>query len=214
MGTVAGVTTWYTSDLHLGHGNILGYCARPFPHVDAMDDALVASWNAQVADGDEVWVLGDFCLGDVDAGLSRVAGLRGVKRLVVGNHDRPFGGRPDADAWEARYLAAGFASLHHGWVPHAPADAPELGGVLLCHFPYTGDSRSTDRFADRRPPDDGGVLLHGHVHGRWRRRGRLVDVGVDAWGGRPVAASEVAALLAGPPDAAPLVWPPPTPRRP
>ena len=39
------------------------------------------------------------------------------------------------------------------------------------------------------------------------QRGRQMNVGVDAWGGRPVAESEIAELvLAGPADLGPLAW--------
>ena len=69
--------------------------------------------------------------------------------------------------------------------------------VLACHFPYAGDSRDgyEDRYLEYRPKDRGGFLVHGHTHGRWRKNGRMVDVGVDAWGGRPVSFETVAALL-------------------
>ena len=48
---------FWTSDLHLGHANIIRYCRRPFADVDAMNEALIERWNDTVADGDEVWVL-------------------------------------------------------------------------------------------------------------------------------------------------------------
>jgi calcineurin-like phosphoesterase family protein len=50
-------------------------------------------------------------------------------------------------------------------------------------------------------------LLHGHVHGRWTQRGRCIDVGVDAWGGRPVEGRTVMSLIsAGESDRPPLPW--------
>jgi calcineurin-like phosphoesterase family protein len=53
-------------------------------------------------------------------------------------------------------------------------------------------------------------LVHGHCHGRWRRNQRMIDVGVDAWGGRPVAAHEVAGLFLGDDEhAGVLTWPTP-----
>jgi calcineurin-like phosphoesterase family protein len=70
---------------------------------------------------------------------------------------------------------------------------------LLCHFPYEGDSQDRDRHLEHRPLDRGGWLLHGHVHDRWRQRGRMINVGVDVHGYRPVAEDAVAALMAGGP---------------
>ena len=203
------MATWFTSDLHLGHRNITRYCGRPFPDTDAgveeMDEALVAAWNVVVGPGDVVWVLGDVAMGRIDRSLALVDRLGGTKHLVAGNHDRCWPGHGDPErtaAWAERYRSAGFATV----VSHAMLT---LGGheVLLSHFPYEGDSQEHDRFPGHRPDDAGGWLLHGHVHTEWRQHGRQVNVGVDAWGGRPVAATEVVALLdAGPRDLPPLPW--------
>jgi len=37
--------------------------------------------------------------------------------------------------------------------------------------------------------------LHGHVHGLWQTNGRMINVGLDAWGGRLLHADEVAELV-------------------
>ena len=82
--------------------------------------------------------------------------------------------------------------------------------VLLSHFPYAGggDSHGEDRFSAHRLADGGGWLLCGHVHQSWRQRGRMINVGVDAWGGQPVAEPELAELIAaGPLDRDVLPWP-------
>jgi calcineurin-like phosphoesterase family protein len=207
------VARWFTSDLHLGHRNIARYCGRPFPDspagVAAMDEALVATWNATVAADDEVWLLGDVALGPIERSLAQVARLHGTLHLVAGNHDRCWSGRGDADEvarWRERYHEAGFATI-------ADRATLDIAGhaVLLSHLPPTGDTQPEDRYLEHRPADDGGWVLHGHVHTEWRQRGRSVNVGVDAWGGRPVAEADVAALVeAGPADRAPLPWPAPT----
>ncbi|MBX3313223.1 MAG: metallophosphoesterase [Actinobacteria bacterium] len=188
----------FTADLHLGHANVIRYCDRPFADVDEMDRALVAGWNAVVADDDEVWVLGDLAMGPLAHSLEVAAELQGRKHLVIGNHDRPFHGKKVDE-----YEAAGF-ELHHGTV-----ELVLPGGVVVhaCHFPYVGDSGDLDRHVEDRPIDDGGWLLHGHVHEKWRQRGRMVNVGVDAWGGRPVEDHALATLVAaGEHDLAPLRW--------
>ena len=183
---------WLTADLHLGHANIIRYCRRPFADVSAMDDALVQRWNEVVAPGDTVWVLGDVALGRIDASLARVARLAGTKLLVTGNHDRCWVGMgPRAAGWTQRYLDAGFAEVHQGVVELDLAGRP----VLACHFPYQGDSHGEDRFVEHRPVDRGAPLLHGHVHGEWRQQGHMVNVGVDVWDYRPVAADALADLL-------------------
>jgi calcineurin-like phosphoesterase family protein len=195
------MTVWLTADLHLGHANIIRYCKRPFPDVATMNDGLVDRWNRTVSGGDTVWVLGDVALGPIDRTLDLVDRLTGRKVLVAGNHDRCWEGRgPGWQAWRQRYLDAGFAEVHQGEV----ALRVEGVEVTACHFPYRGDSQDEDRYPEHRPVDRGGWLLHGHVHDRWRQRGRMINVGVDVWDYRPVSGEVVGALVA----AGPLPDPP------
>jgi calcineurin-like phosphoesterase family protein len=195
---------WYTADLHFGHANIIRYCDRPFTTVDEMDEGLIARWNETVGPDDEVWVVGDVAMGQLHQTLSRVSALHGRKMLVPGNHDRCWPGhRKDVERWSAEYQAAGFERI----LP-SPRQL-DIGGtaVTIDHFPYRGDSGNIERYTDQRPPDHGGWLVHGHIHDRWRQSDRQINVGVDAWGGRPVAGDQLAELInAGPAELAPLPW--------
>ena len=192
------MNTWFTSDMHFGHANIIRYSHRPFRDLDHMHAALTERWNEVVQPEDTVWVLGDVAMGIIDESLSFVDRLKGRKLLLAGNHDRcwAFHG-PKHEPWIARYQDAGFAEVHQGQMPF------DLGGqsVELCHFPYNGDSQYEDRYVEARPVDTGAWLLHGHVHETWKQWGRMINVGCDVWDYRPVAASELAALIAnGPTD--------------
>ncbi|MDQ1392496.1 MAG: hypothetical protein QOF30_1473 [Acidimicrobiaceae bacterium] len=193
---------WFTSDLHLGHANIIRYSARPFPDIDAMNRALVDGWNDVVAPSDEVWVLGDFALGAIRTTLLLVGRLHGRKYLLCGNHDRCWSGHgARAYPWVERYRDAGFEEVHQGQLELKVAGVD----ALACHFPYTGDSHDEDRYVEARPVDHGEWLVHGHVHERWRQRGRMINVGVDAWAYKPVGADALHQLIAGgPADLAPL----------
>ena len=51
--------TYFTSDLHFGHSNIIKLCNRPFADVESMDAALIENWNKKVKKNDTVYVLGD-----------------------------------------------------------------------------------------------------------------------------------------------------------
>lgn len=79
--------TWFISDLHLGHSNILQYepVARPFATLDEMHEEIIARWNAVVRKYDKVFVLGDFAF--TREALTLADRLRGQKRLILGNHD-------------------------------------------------------------------------------------------------------------------------------
>lgn len=198
------MTTWLTSDPHYGHTNILKYTGRPFADVTAMDEFLIETWNEAVAPDDDVFVLGDIALGKLAESLKAIGRLNGRKVMVPGNHDRCWTGqRKGAVAARQTYLDAGFAEI---------IDSPDPWNIdgrltLLSHFPYRGDSRDVERHGEHRPVDRGGWLIHGHVHQVWRQRGRMINVGVDAWAGRPVSLETVSELIAaGPQDLDPLPW--------
>jgi len=193
---------WFTADLHFGHANIIRYSDRPFSDPGEMNHALIERWNEVVDQDDTVWVLGDVALGQIASTLPLVGALHGHKLLLAGNHDRCWVGHGQrAAGWTERYREAGFAEIHQGQLELEVAGTT----VDVSHFPYRGDSQDLDRHVDRRPVDRGRWLVHGHVHEQWRQRGRMINVGTDAWRYRPVAAEEVAALIdAGPGDLAPL----------
>lgn len=194
---------FFSSDAHFDHANIIDLCARPFGSVEEMNLSLVERWNAVVGDEDEVWCLGDVALGKGTSGLAWASLLNGHKILVPGNHDRVAAYRKGADSFRKAYHDAGFEQILPG-----PLDLA-LGNrtVLVDHFPYRGDSRAAERYRAQRPVDRGAWLVHGHVHGRWRQAGRMLNVGVDAWGGRPVSETALLELMAaGPRDTPPLSW--------
>lgn len=187
---------WLTSDLHLGHHNIIRYCDRPFADVDEMDRELVRRWNERVEPADTVWVLGDVALGPIQRSLDLVGGLGGEKHLVSGNHDRCWPGNRKWERWVDRYREAGFVEI----VTRTDLDLGDGLVLPACHFPYRGDSHDDDRFIPYRPADEGGWLLHGHVHERWKVDDRQINVGCDVWGYAPVAAADLRALVAAGPQ--------------
>jgi calcineurin-like phosphoesterase family protein len=199
---------WLTSDLHLGHVNIIEYSGRPFENPDEMNEAIVDRWNSTVAQTDRVLVLGDVAMGKISDTLQIAGRLNGYKVLLTGNHDRcaDFIGKLKTNEWVERYQSeGGFAEIHQGKM------RIDLGAkhsiVLACHFPYEGDSTHELRYADQRPIDSGEWLIHGHVHEAWLQNGRQINVGLDAWGGRVVRADEVVTMIkAGPQELPRIDW--------
>lgn len=186
------MTTWFTADLHLGHARIIEYCRRPFAGAESMTAELVERWNSVVAHDDTVWVLGDFAMGHLDDTLPLTGLLAGHKILVAGNHDRCWHGHgAKAAGWTERYHEAGFDEIVHGSTTVRIGET-EVG---LCHFPYVGDSRAVDRYPEHRPLDRGDWLLHGHVHEKWAQRDRMINVGVDVAGFRPIREVEIARII-------------------
>lgn len=186
---------FYTADLHLHHRNILKYCpnradalGNKFTSVEEMDEHIIATWNRYVGDNDMVFVLGDIALGPADKTRETLRRLRGRKLLVTGNHDRR---KPN---W---YRNAGFEEVFTGYIP---CKLPGGRFVYMSHYPYRPTlleilryallDRKMLRFLNRLMPNEGIPLLHGHVHNHWRRKGNMLNVGIDIWG-RPVSAEEI-----------------------
>src|SRR3990172_5121068 len=53
-----------------------------------MNELLIKNWNDFVQEGDQVYFLGDFSLGNPDHSEAVVCRLRGKKHWILGNHDR------------------------------------------------------------------------------------------------------------------------------
>lgn len=207
------MTVFFTSDQHFGHTNIIHHSGRPFPSVETMNEELVARHNAAVGPDDTVYHLGDFAMDDrlVDRILPR---LHGTHHLIPGNHDRCHSSHRRHQRDLRRYLAAGFVTVQERVV----FDLDRIGQVMLCHLPLRGRDRSdeirrpkydtfrplsTDLF-DASPVAD--ILLHGHVHERWRRNGAMINVGVDVWNYTPVSAVRLANYIR---DTASMMFDPP-----
>lgn len=80
--------TFFISDLHFGHRNIIKYENRPFESIEDMDKVIFNNWNEVVSKEDLVFVLGDVSLHRRDITIQLVQGLIGQKVLILGNHDK------------------------------------------------------------------------------------------------------------------------------
>ena len=88
------MTVWFTSDLHLGHENIIEHQGRPFRDAEHMAQALIANINSVVLQRDTLYILGDFTMkvnGKEAARLRHRINCREV-HLVRGNHDKKWQG--------------------------------------------------------------------------------------------------------------------------
>ena len=191
--------TWFTSDLHISHANICALSDRPFDSVDEMNANIVEWWNKIVRPEDVVYILGDLCMGKMDDSLPIAGQLRGHKILVPGNHDRchpKFTGKKTVDFWEGRYHNEAGIEIFLDLNPRINVGHHKK--VQASHFPYMGDHDGTeDRYTKLRPIDRGEPLIHGHVHGAWRQKGRMVNVGLDAWGGNLIREDLLESILDG-----------------
>jgi calcineurin-like phosphoesterase family protein len=207
---------YFTSDTHYGHENIIRFCGRPYSDVREMNADLVRRAACVLGAGDDLWHLGDVALGRLDNILLHLSEMASDVTLVAGNHDRchPSNGARSERFVEVYRERCGPRELILTNTRLVLANGEQ---VQVSHFPYAetdpeqgraGELDSPiDKFAPWRPTDDGSWLLCGHVHEKWRQRGRMINVGVDAWGGTPVSESAICSLMAtGPRDLPPLPW--------
>lgn len=199
--------TYFSSDLHFCHANIIKFSGRPFEDVPDMNERLVERWNSTVGDDDTVWVLGDVAMGQIAESLELCSRLNGNKILLCGNHDRAWAGyqehRPGKKHnWAKRYVdEGGFQTVLDGRTHPMIELVGDEGSVTvqLSHFPHTGDHTVEERYKNWRPTDDGEWLVHGHVHEMWRvdQKNRQINVGVDVWNFAPVSEATLADIILG-----------------
>jgi calcineurin-like phosphoesterase family protein len=192
------MVNFYTSDEHFGHVRIIELCDRPFATVDEQNEYLIHAYNNVVGVDDTTYFLGDIALGVIKDSLPLVSRLNGYKYLVPGNHDRIFSDEKPANIarWMPEYHKVFDGILQeevHGWF---------IGRheIVMSHFPYEGDSRHDERYAHKRPNDEGVSLVCGHVHNVWAEKftskGTLqVNVGVDVREFAPISEDELEAIM-------------------
>ena len=79
--------TFFTSDTHFNHANIIRFCNRPFKDAEQMNEVMIANWNRVIGTDDTVFHLGDFCLGGAVEWTKILDRLNGKIYLILGNHD-------------------------------------------------------------------------------------------------------------------------------
>lgn len=166
---------FFTSDLHLGHANIIKYCERPFHDLDHMNRSIIKRWNERVKPEDWVFHIGDFCFknskgGKLGEGIPTPASywirqLNGYIIFIKGNHDKS-----NSTKTIVERLVIGHGGKR----------------INLVHDPEKADINYDINFT-------------GHVHEKWRvRRIRkgfqftdCVNVGVDVWNFYPATYGEI-----------------------
>ena len=154
------MNTFFTSDLHLYHQNIVKFCAETrggFTNTEDMTAALIEKFNSVVKPEDTLYVLGDVSFGGLDKVMNSARQLNGRKILLLGNHDHHFKKRPE--------VASQFDEVH-------PYLERKVNGQFICMFHYP--------IADWAWCSEGSWMLHGHVHGTPTGiEGTIMDVGID-----------------------------------
>lgn len=149
--------TWFISDTHLSHKNVLDFEDRPFSSIEEMEEKLIGAWNNVVSKVDKVYMLGDFCFGGVKDWIRILDQLKGEIHLVKGNHDKSKiiervkrEGYIHEIYYVGEYIKLGNMQLH---LTHYPLDMGER--------PFL-------------------INIHGHIHSQKSNLTNQFNVGVDA----------------------------------
>ena len=159
-------------EAHFRHANIIrpDFCDRPFVDIAEHDEALISNWNECVMPGDNVYHLGDFCLGAPQDAEKIFRRLNGNKHLILGNHDKRGTIRRIPFAWVKDVYKLKLGPRHYIWLSH----------YAHCRWPHS---------------HQGSGHLFGHSHGEFKGFGKSMDVGVDAWDYKPVHLDKVLKIM-------------------
>lgn len=140
---------FFTSDLHLGHKNVITSCGRNFTDVEEMNAVLIGNWNRKVTQEDEVYILGDFSYrSGVHVG-TYLEQLNGQKHLLIGNHDiKWLKNVEDPSVYFESVAQMGTINMENKL-------------ITLTHYPMLEWNRS--RYA-RDQETSTSWLIHGHIH--------------------------------------------------
>lgn len=200
------MSTWFSSDLHLGHIKAPELCGRPYgstpDEISRMNEDIIQNHNELVSPLDDVFFLGDMCMGQLSETLPLIARLNGRKTLILGNHDRPsrlyHHRTPEKrQEWYAEYSKYFYHIAESETVLLDVDGTPTL--VDLNHLPHADptyvDHAYVDRYAGQHPIDTGRWLIHGHVHNAWRLKGHQINVGIDVWDMSPVSEASIIDII-------------------
>lgn len=189
--------TFFTSDWHIGHENVIKFSNRPFANKDEMKEGLIRRFNSNVPKNGVTYFLGDFSMGSVEETRDVLNRLHGTKIIIVGNHDRGVNSLYDCGFDVVLNKAELIIANERVTLTHCP-----LRGVVRENTEgmrghkegehWHGESRHKDYSCENQ----GQFHLHGHIHSP--NSGKSVkildkqyDVGVDANNYYPVSISTI-----------------------
>lgn len=167
------MATFFTSDTHFGHKNVMRYCGRPYATIEEHDQALIDIWNSHVGRGDTVYHLGDFSFRNREQTGLILKQLHGKIIFMDGNHDKN---------WLRDFVGV------------------TVSDVMMTSI--NGQAFWLSHYAHKVWPhkEDGTLHLFGHSHDQLLGEPGSMDVGIDTANRllgecRPFAFSEIMDLL-------------------
>lgn len=195
--------TWFTSDWHVGHNNVLTFCSDSrghFKDIEEMHAALIKNYNNTVKPDKTCYFLGDFAFKGVEYGTEVLKQMNGKKILVRGNHDKGhqslknMGFDAVIDSFEIK-IAGIHVTASHFPLSDIKREKCEVFRRYEEGENWHGEFRYTKDYIVL--PDKGQDLhLHGHIHSPNKGISELIcgiqyDVGVDANNLTPISLNHI-----------------------
>lgn len=180
---------YLTSDLHLGHSNIMKHCKRSFNSVEEMNNRIINNINDMVRPNDELYILGDLYFGEKQT-INTFEYAKKIKckhiHLIKGNHDMSFEDllklNEENKVFESISL---YKELKY-----------EKRLFVLCHYPFMDNAWNKAMH--------GSINIHGHIHSNTNynqeqkdKKILRYDVGVDANDYYPVLIDNILEFFKG-----------------
>ena len=173
------MSSFFTSDLHFFHKNILTFMperGRVYKNVYDMNEKIIEKWNSQVKSPEtRVYVLGDVSFGDEFETKKVMAELNGQIYLVEGNHDFEESNKYHRPGFCYKNLEMDLPNFKV--LPRVSSCRVHGHRAILCHFPFMDGEADHNPNPGKKPT----LMLHGHLHqSRGFRTGKyMLDVGWD-----------------------------------
>jgi calcineurin-like phosphoesterase family protein len=189
--------TFFTSDWHISHENVLKYDERPFKDLNDMHESLIKRYNACVPNSGICYFLGD--MGNKTEDMKKVINrLNGTKVLILGNHDKGITSMYNCGFDVVLNSASFYIGDNRITMSHCPLMGIRREDTSKMKNPnenWHGESNPKHQRCSLK--DEGQFHLHGHIHSR---SGRLeskkildkqYDIGVAANNYTPVSISKI-----------------------
>ena len=150
---------YVTSDWHLCHDRSFIYTPRGFNSVEEMNTEIIKRHNSIVTNEDEVYVLGDCCLGgaeSLDKSKTLIETFKGKLHIICGNHCTPKRieiYKTCHNVVEVVYATSFNYKGYHFYLSHFPTLTANLEKESLkqCTICLFGHTHSTDLFYNDIP---------------------------------------------------------------
>lgn len=169
--------TWFTSDHHFHHANILtfkdeeGAPIRPgFTSLNHMNEYMVEKWNSVIKPQDKVYHLGDILMGSSIESFRILERLNGRKVLIKGNHDTAKIHRYTEHFTDIR------SEIHK-----KTSDGDK---IIFTHRPILL-GEGTDNIWN----------VHGHLHQRELADNQYLNICVEHWDYTPIEWNEIVEII-------------------